>query len=431
MRTIITIQKMKFINLKSAVEKSILAPRTFRNLLSPGHKNLVKIAGVYFLPLNNLSPVLQNRAAHVEQEEMKEQVTPHLDQSAIKELEFILLFSLTNERLWRQHFTRFQQPYLLNDQCETLCKTNSFIDAQQGLHKEGYSLKALFQAYLNVKDQLSVSNFSCSSYEYFTRKLNHMHINGIERSIVIAKKSATRLKQTSEPQKKLAIEYKTSLKRKSYTDILKKVSNKVMEPKVNWKSSSTVKALIRNPEIQTMNKSSDIGKKERGYVGKGARFFIEEISVDPNHLSEYHNSYLESVSNKEESSLVQNDLSGDLTKASYRSCLRRKKLQGKILSLFYSCQQNCDYEGLQLSISGIASHSLVDDIFYYSRRKVLTFLKRQLQERLYSLTEAYDSFRCVFNEVEYGFPDYHKIISSEYTFAVFIYQHDQNPKNIL
>src|SRR6478735_562516 len=102
MKTIVTIQKTRFVNLRKAAERSIIAARTVRKLLTPGHKNLVKIAGVDFLPLDDLSPILQNRAALVEQEEMKEHAASDLDQSAIKELEFILLFSITNERLWRQ-----------------------------------------------------------------------------------------------------------------------------------------------------------------------------------------------------------------------------------------------------------------------------------------------------------------------------------------
>lgn len=141
---------------------------------------------------------------------------------------------------------------------------------------------------------------------------------------------------------------------------------------------------------------------------------------------------IESVTHKAKSNLIQNYLPDDFKfKVSYGSFLRRKRLRGKILLMFYSCLQNCKYGGLQLSLGGISAQSHVDDILQYARKQVLTFLKRQLHDRSYSLSEAYDAFRCAFKDLEYGFPDYCNIISSEYTFAAFIFQRDQNSKNII
>ncbi len=262
MKTIITIQKTKFVNLRKAAERSILAPRTVRKLLIAGHKNLVRVAGLDFLPLEDLSAVLQNRASLVEQEEMKEQVAPDLDQSAIKELEFILVFSITNERLWRQHLTRFQESYLLNDEREKLAKTFSFIDALQGLHKEGYSQKALFQAYSNIKDQFAFSNFDCSSYDYFTLKLKDMRINGIERSIINAKRSVVRLKRAVTPvHEKFLIQFYSSFERLSYKDIRQRVNNEALKLGLCTISLSTVKAFLRDPEIQNTYKPFRLGWK--------------------------------------------------------------------------------------------------------------------------------------------------------------------------
>ncbi len=262
MRTILTIQKKKFVNLRKATEKSILAPRTVRKLLTPGHKNLVKIAGVEFLPLEDLSPVLKKRAAQVEQEEMKDEQTHELDQSVIKELEFILLFSITTDRLWRQHLTRFQEPYLLDEEREKLAKTYSCVDALEGLSKEGHSLKSLFLAYSNIKDHFTFSNFDCSSYDYFTLKLKDMRINGIERSIINAKRSVIRLKKAVTPvHEKFLIEQYSSSERLKYKDIRERVNNAVIELGLCPISLSSVKAFLRNPEIQNTYKPFRLGWK--------------------------------------------------------------------------------------------------------------------------------------------------------------------------
>lgn len=262
MRTVITIQKTKFINLRKATERNILAKRTVRKLLTPSHKNLIKIAGVDFLPLEDLSPVLRNRAELVEQEEMKEQMASDLDQSAIKELEFILIFSATNERLWRQHLTRFQESYLLDDERKKLAKTYSFVDALEGLHKEGYSQKALFQAYFNVKNQFTFSNFDCSSYDYFTSKLKDIRINGIERSIINAKRSVIRLKRAVTPvHKKFLIEFYSSSERLTYKDIRHRVNNEALKLGLCTISLSTVKAFLGDPEIQNTYKPFRLGWK--------------------------------------------------------------------------------------------------------------------------------------------------------------------------
>lgn len=237
MKNIFTLLKMKYQNLRRATERNIVGPRSIRNLLTPNHKNLIMKEGVDFLQIEHLSTINQNKEVEIETAENTLSQNTALHDVNIKKLEFILLFSVNNKRIWRQHLTRFQEPYMHIGERIKLAKSFSFFDALLWLHKEGYSLKSLFLVYKNIKDQLSVSNFSCSSYEYFTRKLKHMHINGIERSIVIAKKRVTRLKQPSEPQKKLVIEYNSSLERHSYADIRKKVNHK------------SVKAILSYPEI--------------------------------------------------------------------------------------------------------------------------------------------------------------------------------------
>ncbi len=261
MKTVLTIQNTKFLNLHKAAERSIVAPRTVRKLLATNSKSLIKIAGVDFLALDTLSTTIRNRASQIEKEETAEGSSA-LDQTSIKELEFILVCSISIDRFWRQYLTRFQQPYHLAHEPEKLAKTYSFVDALVGLNREGYSKKALFQAYNNIKGQFTFSNFNCSSYDYFTMKLKDIELNGIENSIINAKRSVIRLSRIlTSVHKKFLIEQYSSSERLSYKLIRERVNNEVLKLNLPTISLSTVKAFLGNPEIQNTYKPFRLGWK--------------------------------------------------------------------------------------------------------------------------------------------------------------------------
>lgn len=264
MKTIVKYKNEEFINVREAVRKEIISPRTARNLLKPSDTNdkasVIKLFGEEFIAKADLSTTIVNKLKNYEKENAKPEA--ETDPKDINEIEFLLLFVMANDRFWRQHLTRFDNSYLLDREKEKLAKTFLLIDCLLGLNGEGYKLQNLFQAYKNVKEKFELSNFDCNTYDYFTKKLKDTRINGIEKSIINLKRGVERVKRILSPvHQKYIIKFYAHPSKFNYKKIRDLVNHEVIKLGLKPISLSTIKAFLAQPEIQNTYKPFRIGKK--------------------------------------------------------------------------------------------------------------------------------------------------------------------------
>jgi len=260
MKTIVKLQQGDYLNLREGVAKGLLSNRTARALLVPGNKKeIVKYDGQELIPVNSLSTEIQNRIKALP--EMTEKPEDPTDDH-VSEIEFVLAFAYSSDSIWRKNLVRFREAFLKEEQRVKLAKTYAFVHAACGLYDEGYQLTQIFKAYSNLANTLDLSNFSCSSYDYFSSKLKDLRTNGIERGILNAKTSVVRLdKKKTKVHEKYMIKFYSDPARYKYKKIKQLVNHEVMKLGLEPISLSSVKMFLAQPEIQNTFKPFRYGKK--------------------------------------------------------------------------------------------------------------------------------------------------------------------------